>query len=83
MTASTQRAAPSVPAPNPWISATGQHRYPAQCTMRQARTPIRTRSRLVTSTASSRSNAIAPRPSQIRRYGEENGTTVEMTLIEA
>ena len=35
------------------------------------------------STASRRSNATAPRPSQIRRYGEVNGTTAEITLIEA
>ena len=35
------------------------------------------------STVSSRSNATTPRPNQIRRYGEVNGSTAETTLIEA
>ena len=37
----------------------------------------------MTRTASSKSKATAPKPSQIRRYPEVNGTTTETALIEA
>ena len=81
--ASTQRAAPSVPVPSPCTRATGQQAYPAQCTARHTRGAIRVRNRLVTRTASSKSKATAPKPSQILRYPEVNGTTTETALIEA
>ena len=44
--------------------ATGHIAYEATCTARHSRCDSRWRSRLVTSTASMRSNAIAPRPTQ-------------------
>ena len=53
----------SLPIPSPWTTATGQHAYASQCTARQTRWPSRTRNRLVTTTATSRSTATAPRPS--------------------
>ena len=41
VSASTQRAAPSVPVPSPWTRATGQQAYAAQCTARRAQPAIR------------------------------------------
>ena len=50
--------------PRPWTIAIGHIAYEATCTVRHSRCESRPRSRLVTSTAISKSNAIAPRPSQ-------------------
>ena len=55
------------------MTATGQEAYASQCTVRHSRRPSRARARLVTTSASRRSNATVPRPSQIGRYGDRNG----------
>ena len=61
--------------PNFWTIAIGHSAYEARCTVRHTRCESRARSRLVTSTAIIRSNAIAPTPTQNGWYSETNGTT--------
>jgi hypothetical protein len=56
-------------------SAAGQHAYASQCTARQGRRPIRRRTRLVTVSATMRSNATAPSPIHKRPpLADANGT---------
>src|SRR5581483_3967812 len=73
----------SLPVPSECSSATGQEAYASQCTARQARKPIRRRARLVATSASRRSNATVPRPSQKGRYGERKGMTASRRPIGA
>jgi hypothetical protein len=64
-----------VPVPTLCASAAGQHAYASQCTARQGRRPIRRRSRLVTVSATVRSNATAPSPIHRRPPRDDaNGT---------
>src|SRR5215469_1608076 len=72
---SSQGSLESVPVPRPCQSAIGQQAYASQCTPRQARREMRARSRLVSTRASSRSNAMVPRLSQNGGYNEINETT--------
>ena len=78
-----QPARASVPVPSEWSIATGQHAYASQCTAFHARVPILRRSKLVTTSASRRSNASAPSPSQNGRYGDRNGTKASRMPIGA
>src|ERR1039458_4724704 len=64
VSASNHALLTSLPVPRPCSRAIGQHAYASQCVIRQARCPRRSRSMLVMATASSRSNATAPSPSQ-------------------
>src|SRR5262249_4464446 len=64
----------SVPAARPCNIAKGQHAYAVQCTARHAWYPMCWRSRLVITSAASRSNATTPRPTPSGRYEPVNGT---------
>ena len=66
-TSPNQLAFASLPVPNAWTSATGHAAYASQCTSFHERSPIRPRTRLVAISASKRSNATAPSPSQMGR----------------
>ena len=82
-TANTSRVVVSVPVARPCTTANGQHTYASQCTRRQARGPMRFRSKLVAINASTRSNATAPKPSHNGRYADANGMTASFHPIGA
>src|SRR2546422_322215 len=68
----------SLPVPKECMSAIGQDAYASQCTARHMRTPRRVRKRLVMTSASSRSNATVPSPSQKGRYGDTSGISASL-----
>ena len=80
---SSQPRRASLPVPNECRTATGHEAYASQWKARQSFGPTRARSRLVTTSASRRSNATVPSPSQIGRYGEMNGTKASTKPIGA
>ena len=82
-TTASQVARGSLPVPSACMSATGHEAYASRCTARHARMPMRTRSRLVTTIASRRSNATAPSPSQTGRYADAKGTSASVSRIGA
>src|SRR5262249_51662460 len=59
-------------------AAGGGGEWAARGSPRQERRPSRTRSRLVSTTSSRRSQASVPRPSQSGTYGDRNGTNASI-----
>jgi hypothetical protein len=69
-----QPTRPSLPVPSAWTRAIGQAAYASQWNRRHVRKPKRPRRKLVMVSASSRSKATAPSPSQTGLYAEPKGT---------
>ncbi len=73
----------SLPVPSVCSIASGQHAYATQWTARHTAKPMRWRSRLVMTSATSSSMESTPRPSHTGRYDPVNGATVLSTAMPA
>ncbi len=73
----------SLPVPRVCNRASGQHAYAAKCTALHAANPMRWRSRLVITNATSSSIESTPSPIHTGRYEPVNGATVLSTAIPA